>query len=237
MNLKAGIVSRAVVTSALWLAAAASAERPAVSEPHLLLGGSFGAIGDGGTDVQVFLADGAYYLPIGQSLGASLEVAAGLGLVEGDAKEAVDGGGRFFWRDPDTGYFGVGASGSSFGSLDRWGAGGFGGAYLGNWDVGGSAGFRGGDGDDSGVFGVEAGWYASEQLRVGAAAFAGTEELYGGDASVAWQPFGPTSNWVFGLDAGGGSADGDGFYSAIVGVLYHFAAPKTLKRQLREDRL
>ncbi len=156
--------------------------------------------------------------------------------MEGDAEEAVAGGGDFFWRDPGLGYFGVGAFGSSFGSFDRWGVGAFGGAYLGDWDVGGSAGFRGGDGEDAGVFGIEAGWYASEQLRLGVAADVGTAEIYGGSASVEWQAFGPTSNWVLAADAGGGSDDGSGFYSAGIRVLYHFAAPKSLKRQLREDR-
>ena len=37
--------------------------------------------------------------------------------------------------------------------------------------------------------------------------------------------------------ADGPAVSEPGFYSAGVGVLYHFAAPKSLKRQLREDRL
>jgi hypothetical protein len=36
---------------------------------------------------------------------------------------------------------------------------------------------------------------------------------------------------------GGGTFDGTGFYDAGAGVTYHFAAPKSLKRQRREDRL
>jgi len=116
-------------------------------------------------------------------------------------------------------------------------AGAFGGVYFANWDLGGSGGFEGGDGDDGGVFGIDAGWYQSEQLRFGVEGTAGTAELYGGDASIQWQPFDSTSNWVIGVYGGGGSLDGSGFYSAGIGVLYHFAAPKSLKRQLREDRL
>jgi len=54
---------------------------------------------------------------------------------------------------------------------------------------------------------------------------------------MQWQPFDSMSNWVIGAHGGGGSFDSTGFYSAGIGVLYHFAAPKSLKRQLREDRL
>jgi hypothetical protein len=188
-------------------------------------------------DVQAFLADGAYYVPVGESFGIGLDLFAGLGLDEGDAKEAVGGGGTFFWRDPDFGYLGVEASGLHFGSLDGWGVDAIGSVYLGDWDLGGSGGFQGGDGDDGGIFGINAGWYQSERLRFGVEGTAGTEENYGGDASIQWQPFDSTSNWVIGVYGGGGSFDGTGFYSAGIGVLYHFAAPKSLKRQLREDRL
>jgi hypothetical protein len=208
-----------------------------VSEPHPLVGASIEAIGSSGTDIQAFLVDGAYNMPVGESFGFELYLSAGLGLDDGDAKEAVAGGGTFFWRDPDSGYLGVDAWGLHFGSFDRWGAGAIGGVYLGDWDLGGSGGFEGGDGDDGGVFGIDTGWYPSERLRFGVEGTAGTQELYGGDASVQWQPFDSTSNWVIGAYGGGGSFDGSGFYSAGVGVLYHFAAPKSLKRQLREDRL
>ncbi len=106
-----------------------------------------------------------------------------------------------------------------------------------DWDLGGSGGFEGGDGDDGGVFGIDAGWYPSERLRFGVEGSAGTAEIYGGEASIQWQPFDSTSNWVIGVHGGGGSFDGSHFYSTGIGVLYHYAAPKSLKRQLREDRL
>jgi hypothetical protein len=161
----------------------------------------------------------------------------GLDLDDGDPEAAVGGGGTFFWRDPDSGYLGVKLSGSHFGSFDRWGGGAIGGVYLGDWDLGGSGSFRGGDGDDGGVFGIDAGWYQSERLRFGVGGTAGTEAVYGGDASIQWQPFDSTSNWVIGAYGGGGTFDGTGFYDAGIWVTYHFAAPKSLKRQLREDRL
>jgi hypothetical protein len=215
----------------------AAADGPAVSEPHPLVGASFDAIGSSGTDVQVFLADGAYYMPVGESFGLGLHFSAGLSLDEGDAKEAVAGGGTFFWRDPDFGYLGAEASGSHFGSLDGWGVGAIGGVYLDDWDLGGYGGFQGGDGEDGGIFGINAGWYQSERLRFGVEGTAGTAEVYGGEASMQWQLFDSMSNWVIEVYGGGGSFDGSGFYSTGIGVLYHFAAPKSLKRQLREDRL
>jgi hypothetical protein len=133
-------------------------------------------------------------MPAGESFGVRLGVFTGVAIDEGNAKEAVGGSGRFFWRDPDSGYLGVEASGSHVGSFDRWGAGAFGGVYLGDWDLGGSGGFQGGDGDDGGVFGINVGWYQSERLRFGVAGTAGTEEVYGGDASIQWQPFDSMSN-------------------------------------------
>jgi hypothetical protein len=227
-----------VLTSSAFLGAGyAAADDPAVSEPHPLVGASIAAMGASGTDVQALLADGAYYMPVGESFGLGLHFSAGLGLDEGDAKEAVAGGGVLFWRDPNSGYLGVEASGLHFGSFDSWGAGAIGGVYLDDWDLGGSGGFQGGDDDDGGVFGINAGWYQSERLRFGVEGTAGTAEIYGGVASIQWQPFDSTSNWVIGAHGGGGSFDGTGFYSAGIGVLYHFAAPKSLKRQLREDRL
>jgi len=112
-----------------------------------------------------------------------------------------------------------------------------GGVYLDDWDLDGSGGFQGGDAEDGGVFGINAGWYQSERLRFGVEGTAGTTEIYTGEASMQWQPFDSMSNWVIGAHGGGGSFDSTGFYSAGIGVLYHFAAPKSLKRQLREDRL
>ncbi|MFV1978588.1 MAG: hypothetical protein ACC649_04485 [Myxococcota bacterium] len=226
-----------LITSLVFGVGGASADGPAVSEAHPLVGASVEAIGADHQDVQVFLADGAYYAPVGESLGFGLRLSVGLGLDEGDAKEAVAGGGFFFWADRASVYFGVEVGGIHFGDLDRWGGGAIGGVYFEDWDLGGSGGFSGGDGDDGGVFGINAGWYATEQLRLGASGIAGTDEVYGGEASIEWQPFGSESNWVLGADAGGGSADGTGFYSAGVQLLYHFASPKSLKRQLREDRL
>jgi hypothetical protein len=228
-----------VLISSVFLGAGyAAAEGAAVSEQHPLVGASFDAIGGSGLwDVQEFLAHGAYYVPVGESFGFGLHLAAGLGLVEGDAKGVVGGGGTFFWRDPDSGYLGVEASGWTFGSFGSWGVGAIGGWYLGDWDLGGSGGFEGGDGEDEGVFGINAGWYQSERLRFGVEGSAGTAEIYGGEASIQWQLFDSTSNWVIGVHGGGGSFDGSGFYSTGIGVLYHFAAPKSLKRQLREDRL
>jgi hypothetical protein len=226
------------MTSSVFLGAGyAAADGPAVSELHPLVGGSIEAVGASGTDIQGFFAFGALYMPVGESFGFGLNVSTGLALDEGDAKEAIGGGGKFFWRDPDSGYLGVKLSGSHIGSFDRWGGGAFGGVYLGDWDLGGSGSYRGGDGDDGGVFGINAGWYQSERLRFGVAGSAGTSEVYGGDASIQWQPFDSTSNWVIGAYGGGGAFDDTGFYDAGIEVFYHFAAPKSLKRQRREDRL
>ncbi|MBW2543852.1 MAG: hypothetical protein JRF15_17365 [Deltaproteobacteria bacterium] len=237
MEFKTALVAGVLMPSIFLGASHADANGPAVSEPHPLVGASIEAIGRSGTDVQLLLADGAYYMPVEESFGLGLQLSAGLGLDEGDAKAAVAGGGTFFWRDPDFGYLGVEAFGLTFGSLDGWGVGAISGVYLGNWDLGGFAGFEGGDGEDGGVFGIDAGWYQSERLRFGIEGYAGTAEIYGGDASIQWQLFDATSNWVIGAYGGGGWFDGSGFYSAGIGVLYHFAAPKSLKRQLREDRL
>jgi hypothetical protein len=104
-----------VLISSVFLGAGyAAAEGAAVSEPHPLVGASIDAIGRSGRDVQALLADGAYYIPVGESFGFGLHLSAGLGLDEGDAKGAVAGGGTFFWRDPDSGYLGVEASGMTF---------------------------------------------------------------------------------------------------------------------------
>jgi hypothetical protein len=136
----AGLVFAVLVPSIFFGSGGATADGPAVSEPHPPVGASISAIGADGTDVQVFLADAAYYRPVGESFGLELSVSAGLGVDEGDAKEAVGGGGALFWRDPTADYVGAEASGSHFGSFDRWGAGAFGGWYRGNWDFGGSGG-------------------------------------------------------------------------------------------------
>ena len=237
MDFKAILVVGVPTTFIVLGASYSTADGPAVSEAHPLVGASISATGAGGTDVQAFLAGGGYYTPVGESFGLGLHVSAGLGVDDGDAKEAVAGGGILFWRDPNSGYLGVEASGLHLGSFDRWGGGVVGGVYFDDWDLGGSGGFEGGDGEDGGVFGINAGWYQSEQLRFGVEGTVGTEDFYGGAASIQWQPFDPTSNWTLGVHGGGGSFDGSHFYSAGIGVLYHFAGPKSLKRQLREDRL
>jgi hypothetical protein len=127
------------MTSSVFLGAGyAAADGPAVSELHPLVGGSIEAVGASGTDIQGFFAFGALYMPVGESFGFELNVSTGLALDEGDAKEAIGGGGKFFWRDPDSGYLGVKLSGSHIGSIDRWGGGAFGGVYLDDWDLGGS---------------------------------------------------------------------------------------------------
>jgi hypothetical protein len=61
------------MTSSVLLGAAyAAADGPAVSEPHPLVGAAIDAIGWSGTDIQAFLADGAYYMPVGESFGFGL---------------------------------------------------------------------------------------------------------------------------------------------------------------------
>ena len=107
-----------VLMSSVFLGAGyAAAEGAAVSEPHPLVGASFDAIGRSGRDVQAFLADGAYYIPVGESFGFGLDLSVGLGLDDGDAKEAVAGGGKFFLARPGYGLSGGRGLGSTFWQL------------------------------------------------------------------------------------------------------------------------
>jgi hypothetical protein len=40
-----------------------------------------------------------------------------------------------------------------------------------------------------------------------------------------------------GVGAGDVDVDNDRFYTISLGITYHFATPKSLKKQLRDDRL
>jgi hypothetical protein len=69
-----------VMTSSVFLGAGyAAADGPAVSEPHPLVGGSIEARGTSRWDSQGFFADGAYYMPVGESFGFGLYLFAGPG--------------------------------------------------------------------------------------------------------------------------------------------------------------
>ena len=110
--------------------------------------------------------------------------------------------------------------------------------YVGDWDIGGSAGYGGGTNrTGAGLFDAELGWYATDQLRLGASGAVSTEDAYGGAASVNWQPGPETSRFSILGVAGGGTSSGLGFYTVGVNLVIHFAEPKNLRRQLREDRI
>jgi hypothetical protein len=166
-----------------------------------------------------------------------LDVAGGVVFVDGYTEGGVEVHPKLFWRDPAIGFLGAFGSVAYVDSTTAWSATLGGARYLGDWDIGASAGAGGTDGTGAGLFDAALGWYATDQLRLGGSAAVSTEATFIVEASVYWQPGPETSRFSIVGWAGGGPSSGDGVYTVGVNLVIHFAEPKSLKRQLREDRI
>jgi hypothetical protein len=234
-------LSALIVLSGVTTASSALAEDRAVSQPNGTAYLSFGGFGIQSTHGQSLLLGGEFFGPLGDSLGIGLGVAAGPAFGGGTTNGAVAADVGLFWRDPESGIVGVFGSVAYVAETTTWVAGLAGSVYIGDIDLGGSVGAAGASAfsisSATGVFGVDAGWFATEQLRLGLGIELTTDEVYGALAAMRWQPGPNTSPFSVELRGGGGSASGLGFYSVGAAVVIQFGDRKSLKQQLREDRL
>lgn len=216
--------------------AAIAAGESAVSQPHAVLRVGADFFGIGSADRQVFTAGGTYYWPVADEVGVAGGVDLGFASGDGDVNEALGVRGAAFWRRPSTGYGGGLVRYRRVGDFDRVDVRAIGGLYFDELELLGSTGFDGGDGDDLGLVEIEVGWYATPQLRLGAALEAGSGPTAAGVADLYFQPSreAPVALRVY---AGGGEFDDRGYYTAGLGVVVSFATTKPLLRQLREDRI
>ena len=211
-------------------------ENRAVSEPHFV--GDFGArfIGIGDIDSQAFAGGATWYTPIGESLGIGLGGDLGFGAADGDFGEVVGLHGAAFWRDPRAGYLGAAVVFDHVSDFQRVNVSAIAGGFVEQVDLLAQAGYEAGDGPEAGVFSFEVGYYTSNQFRLGGNIDIGTEETVSGGLLLHWQPA-HDSPVTLRADIGGGEFDDEGFYSVGFGITFSFSARKSLRDQLRGDRL
>jgi len=209
----------------------------AVSEQHAVLRGDFAASGQNDFDVQRFNLGGTFLAPLQDNLGVAINGEVGFAHLENDVEEDIGAGADVFWRDPNKGFAGLGYSWDRISFADRHTADAFVGMYRGDWDFEMSGGFNGGDGEEIGFFRAGLANYLTPDVRLGAGFSTASEETFAAEFSGDWRPLGADSRLVLTADVGGGTSNDDGFYTVGFGAIVHFAKPKTLIRQLREDRL
>jgi len=211
-------------------------EPAAVSQAHFA--GDFGANFTGINDVdsQSFAGGATFYSPVGGGLGIALGGNLGFGAVDGDFGEVVGLHGAGFWRDPNSGYAGASLIFDHVSDYQRVNVSAIGGIYLNDWDMMSAAGYDGGDGPNVGLFSFETGYYMTDQLRLGGKLTFGTDDTFSGGGLFHWQPA-PNSPVTLSANIGGGELDDEGFYSVGLGFTVTFSNRKSLRDQLRTDRL
>lgn len=208
----------------------------AVSEPHFVLDVGARFLGIDDVDGQSFAAQGTFYAPFAEQMGFAIGGDLGFGSVEGDFGEVLGVHGSTFWRHPESGYVGMILVYDHVSRLDRVNVSGIGGLYLGRVDLSTTLGYDGGDGPDVGLFAFEAAYYTSDAFRLGLTFDVGTNSTYAGGVVLHWQPA-EDAPVTLRTDIGGGELDDTGFYRIGLGVTIAFADGKSLRDQLRGDRL
>lgn len=171
---------------------------------------------------------GSIATPLGHSYGLQLD-----GLIGNLGGSGAGGlGAHLFWRDPETGMFGITASKlhQNDSDLNRIG---FEGEYYSDvFTFSGMAGRQTGDLESGTYFGLSARYYANDSL-----AFSGYGESISGDSlytlGVEWQPNSTQKNISYFVNASAGS--GDAADSVIAGFRFYLGKNKSLKRRHRED--
>ncbi len=208
----------------------------AVSQAHFV--GDFAAnfVGIDDIDSQSFTGGATFYTPLVDGFGIALGGDLGFGSVEGDFGEVIGLHGAGFWRDPGVGYMGAALTFDHVSAFQRVNISAIGGAYLSDWDLMTALGYDGGDGPGVGLFSFETGYYVTDQLRLGGGLAFGTNDTISGNALIHWQPA-QDSPIALHANVGGGEIDDEGFYSVSFGLTVTFADRKSLRDQLRGDRL
>ena len=171
---------------------------------------------------------GSLATPLGHSYGLQLD-----GLIGNLGGNGTGGlGAHLFWRDPETGMFGLTASKlrRDDRDLNRIG---FEGEYYGNaFTLSGMAGRQTGDFSSGTYYGLSARYYIHDSLAV-----SGNGESVSGDSlytlGLEFQPNSSQQNISYFVNASSGS--GDAADSVVVGVRLYLGKNKSLKRRHRED--
>lgn len=211
-------------------------EPPAVSKAHFTgdFGASFDSIDD--VDRQSFTGGSTFYAPVADVFGIAVGGDLGFGAADGDFGEVVGVHGAGFWRDPRSGYIGAALTFDHVSDFQRVNVSAIGGAYLNDWDLMSAAGYDGGDGPGVGLFSFETGYYLTSNLRLGGELAFGTDDTISGGGLIHWQPA-PDSPVTLSAHVGGGELDNTGFYAVSLGLTVTFSDRKSLRDQLRTDRL
>lgn len=202
----------------------AQAEGVAVSEMNgkvAVEGGNYD-----GTNGSVF--HGNFSAPLGHSYGVQIDGSGGRYL---DANYS-GAGVHLFWRDPSRGLLGLIASTQRLGGIDQDRIGIEAEAYLDSISLRLRAGHQDGDVRDGGFAGVQARWYANENVAINL----GYEHSPGHNdrkLGVEWQP-GVTSLPGLALFAEA-EASSNNYERAVVGLRYYFGGKKTLQQRHRQD--
>ncbi len=197
---------------------------PAVSATN----GKIGVLGGTSDSDSAAALTGSLATPLGHSYGLQLD-----GLVGNLGSSGGAGlGAHLFWRDPETGMFGITASKLHMNDsdLNRFGLEGE--YYNDAFTFSGMAGRQSGDYTHGTYYGLSARYYANDSL-----VFSGHRESVSGDSlytlGVEWQPH--TTQQGISYYVNTSSGHGDAVGSVVAGVRFYLGNNKSLKRRHRED--
>jgi len=207
-------------------ASTARASDPAVAEPNLKVGGTFGEL----IDDYSWQAQGQFTAPLGHSFGFAIE--AGGGSVDGH--DYLGAAGRVFMRNPDSyliGVFGAYADSSDFG-IDATRIGAETEIYLNALTISATAGYQFSSAMGDAPFGsIDLRWYVTNNLYVSGGGMIEDDRVYG-RIGTEWQPgFAALPGLAFNVHG----VFGEGDYQSIMGGLtYYFGVPASLKDRHRK---